>query len=83
VHTNIHSAGQPQTPHHKGDPIALADLTSHERLPRFRLVRDDSQWIPTLRVYLHLEAVLPTHPQGGHFPKEIISGNAVCSSVFC
>lgn len=63
-----------QTPHHKGDPIALAEVKCHEQLPRFRLVRDDSRWIPTLHVYLHLEAVLPTHLQGSHFPKEIFQG---------
>lgn len=62
--------------HHttKEIPIALAELKCHEQLPHFRLVRDDSRWIPTLHVYLHLEAVLPTHLQGSHFPKEIFQG---------
>lgn len=55
-------------------PTALAELKCHEPRPCSRLVRDDSRWIPTLGVYLHLEAVLPTHLQGSNFPKEIFQG---------
>lgn len=60
-------------PPHRGDPIASAELRCHKQLPGFR-VRGDSRWIPTLHVYLRLEAVRPTHPQGGHFPREIFQG---------